>query len=111
MSSMLKIIKDNFFKKPPTRLYPEDTRKPFENNRGQIHFCNENCIYCGLCARKCPADAINVDKSTKCWELNAFRCIICGECVSACPKKSITLSSERRNADRKKIVIKIKKDD
>lgn len=102
---MLKLIQYNFFHKPPTRLYPKEIRKPFERTRGQIIFNNENCIYCGLCARKCPADAITVNRTDKSWGLNAFRCIICSECVSVCPKKSITLSNERRTANIEKLII------
>lgn len=109
MSSMLKLIQYNFFHKPPTRLYPKEIRKPFERTRGKIVFNNENCIYCGLCARKCPADAIIVNRATKTWQLNAFRCIVCSECVSSCPKKSITLSNERRSADTQKPIIKFTK--
>lgn len=110
MSSMLKLIQYNFFHKPPTRLYPKEIRSAFERSRGQIQFNNENCIYCGICSRKCPADAITVDRTTKTWELNAFRCIICGECVSACPKKSITLSNERRTPDVEKVIVKVTKE-
>lgn len=109
MSSMLKLIQYNFFHKPPTRLYPTEIRKPFERSRGQIVFNNDNCIYCSLCARKCPADAITVDRANKIWELNAFRCIICSECVSTCPKKCIQLSNERRSAERKKVIVKVTK--
>lgn len=99
MFDMFKVITKNFFNKPVTRLYPLNTeRKPFERSRGRIIFNPENCMLCSLCARRCPADAITVDRKTGKWELNAFRCIICGECVKSCPKKCITMSSQRRHS-------------
>ena len=72
-------------------------------------FSSENCVYCGLCARKCPADAITVDRAEKTIELNAFRCIVCSECVSSCPKKAITLSNERLTPGKEKLIVKVTK--
>lgn len=98
MANMFQLITKNFFNKPVTRAYPlQPEREAFERSRGQIVFDNQNCIYCGICMRKCPADAIIVDRKENKWELNEFRCIICGECVQSCPKKSITMSNERKS--------------
>lgn len=101
---MLKLVLSNLTSKAATRRYPYTVRKPFERTRGQIIFHEENCIYCSICARKCPADAIEVDRNTKTWKLNAYRCIICGECVNSCPKKTITMSNERRKPTKYKVV-------
>ena len=99
MANMFQLVVKNFFSKKPTRLFPvQPERKAFERSRGQIKMDKTNCILCSLCARKCPADAITVNRATGKWELNAFRCIICGECVTACPKKCITMSNERRHS-------------
>lgn len=99
MFDMFKVITKNFFSKPTTRLYPVNPeRKPFERSRGRIIFNPDNCMLCSLCAKKCPADAITVDRNAGKWELNSFRCIICGECVNSCPKKCITMSNERRHS-------------
>ncbi len=110
MANMFRHILKNFLNKPATRLYPANVREPFERTRGRIIFDNKNCIYCGLCSRRCPADAIKVDRKNAIWELNAFRCIICGECVNACPKKCIRMTNERRNAAKFKKVITVKKE-
>lgn len=111
MINMLKIIINNLFSKPSTRLYPlAKEREPFKRTRGRIVFNPENCLLCSLCARKCPADAITVNRKEGIWELNAFRCIICGECVAACPKKCITMSTERRHSSDQKIVETFKKE-
>lgn len=109
MANMIYHIVRNFLNKPSTRLYPEKQREPFERFRGKIFFENENCIYCGICERKCPADAIKVDRKNTSWELNAYRCIICGECSTSCPKKCIKLLNTRRHSAVEKKIIRIKK--
>lgn len=99
MSNMFNIIMKNFFSKKATRLYPiEKEREPFLRSRGRIQFDKTNCILCSLCARKCPADAITVDRTNGKWQLNCYRCVICGACVTACPKKCITMNNQRRKA-------------
>jgi ech hydrogenase subunit F len=92
---MLNLVLSNFSRKPPTRLYPFDIRTPYESFKGRIIFSPENCIYCGICQKKCPPDAIKVTKDEKTWELNVFRCIMCTECVTGCPKECIVISNER----------------
>lgn len=103
---MLKLIRRNFFRKAPTRLYPiVPERDAFERSRGRIELEPENCILCGICSKKCPADAITVDRATGKWELNATRCIICGECVISCPKKTIKMTNERRHSMTEKQIV------
>jgi ech hydrogenase subunit F len=105
MLEMLKFVTKNLFSKPATRLYPAYERPAFERTRGRIVFDPKSCILCSICARKCPADAITVDRPNGKWELNSFRCITCGECVAGCPKKCITMSNERkRSADALEII-------
>lgn len=110
MANMIRHVMRNFFNKPATRLYKVLEREPFDRTRGRIYFNGDSCIYCSLCQRKCPADAIEVDRGEKLWQLNAFRCIICGECVNACPKKCISISNERRHSAYNKKIIAVKKD-
>lgn len=110
MINMLKIITKNFFHKPATRLYPAFERPAFERSRGRIVFDPKDCILCSICARKCPADAIIVDRTNGEWKLNAFRCIICGECAVSCPKKCIAMTNERRHSADIREVISCHKD-
>ena len=49
------------------------------------------CVYCTLCAKKCPAGALTVDRAEKKWELDEDVCVGCGTCAEACPKKAIII--------------------
>ena len=51
----------------------------------------EKCVYCTLCAKKCPQNALKVDRKEKIWELNQEACIQCGICMSVCPKHAIEM--------------------
>ena len=57
--------------------------------------CNkETCVYCGLCAKECPVDALKVErKPEKIWEVNEDECIKCGACIEKCPKDSLAFGS------------------
>lgn len=109
MANMFYHVVKNLFNKPATKHSPIGERQPFERTRGRIKFEEENCVYCGICQKKCPADAIVVNRGEKLWELNAFRCIICGECVGSCPKKCITMNNERRHSSRRKKFVSLKR--
>lgn len=52
---------------------------------------SEKCVYCTLCAKKCPSGAIEVDRAEKTWKLDEEKCVHCGLCASSCPKKCITM--------------------
>ena len=49
------------------------------------------CVYCTLCAKKCPAGALIVDRKEKIWKLDEDKCIGCGTCHDVCPKKAIVM--------------------
>lgn len=52
--------------------------------------CADSCVFCGLCAKACPADAIKVDRKEKLWEVDTESCIKCGACIDKCPKGSLS---------------------
>ena len=55
--------------------------------------CNNTCVYCGICAKKCPEGAITVDRATKTWEVDESKCTKCGTCVASCPKKALEFAA------------------
>lgn len=81
----------NLFSKPATRMYPQVPRVYPERTRGHIGIHIDDCIFCGICSRKCPTGAIGVARDTKTWSIKRFGCIQCGECVGVCPKKCLSM--------------------
>ena len=79
------ITMKNLFSRPATRRYPAVKREPFPGARGEIVIDIEKCILCGLCARRCPDQALAVSKPERSWEIDHQRCILCGLCVQVCP--------------------------
>jgi NADH-quinone oxidoreductase subunit I len=90
-----------------TRQYPEERFNPQPSYRGRPvlveHNGVERCVACGLCARVCPALAIEVQASEtdlekerypERFEINMLRCIFCGFCEEACPEEAIIMSDE-----------------
>ena len=49
------------------------------------------CVYCTICARKCPGEALTVDRKEKTWKLEEDKCVACGTCADVCPKNAIVL--------------------
>ena len=79
--------------KPPTTRYPFEPRKPIAGSRGQLVFTKDNCVYCTVCAKKCPTGALLVNRAQTKWAIDRLRCITCGYCVEACPKKSLEMTT------------------
>jgi ech hydrogenase subunit F len=77
------------FSKPATLMYPVVPRDFFDKTRGHIDNDIQKCILCGLCERRCPAQALKVSKEKKTWEIDYARCIICNFCVEVCPVRSL----------------------
>ncbi|MFX1283683.1 MAG: hydrogenase iron-sulfur subunit [Promethearchaeota archaeon] len=54
----------------------------------------ELCNSCGTCAKRCPYNAISVDKKKKTpAHVNPILCKGCGTCAADCPKDAITMTN------------------
>ena len=95
------------FKPRFTYQFPDVRFKPNPSFRGRPVLVEENgverCVACGLCARVCPALAIEVQASETelekerypiKFEINMVRCIFCGFCEEVCPEEAIIMSNE-----------------
>ena len=85
------------FRKPATSRYPFEPRQMTPGSRGQLTFAKETCVYCNICAKKCPTGALLVNRTRKEWAIDRLMCITCGYCVEACPKKSLGLDPGHGN--------------
>ncbi len=86
------------FRKPYTSRYPFEPRQALAGSRGSLGVDLSACTYCTLCAKKCPTQAIEVDRTTKRWTIDRLRCITCNYCVEACPKKCLVLNTAHGKA-------------
>lgn len=100
------LVTGTFIKKPPVKkpappkptaasaadATPATPAKPVKP-RGDGKPVNDpsKCVYCTLCARKCPAGALEVDRAAKTWTLDEDKCVGCGTCAETCPKKCILI--------------------
>ena len=84
----------SLFGKPETVRYPFEEPEHPAALRGKVVFSPENCIYCGICEKRCPTAAISVVKKEGKWSIDRFRCVQCGTCVRECPKTCLTMDPD-----------------
>jgi ech hydrogenase subunit F len=94
MLDFIPVVLKNVFSKPATRNYPSVSRAPYDKQRGHIRIDIDNCIFCGMCGRKCPAAAITVTRAQRSWSIDRFQCVMCGSCSESCPKKCLHIDAE-----------------
>lgn len=77
-------------------LFPANTKGPVaacschSDNKPQIRKdCAKGCFKCGMCARKCPVQAI--DLSSGIPVIDYAKCTQCGACIAACPDKVLAM--------------------
>ena len=83
----------SFVKKPAKKAPACDAPKLGVQPRGDGKPVSDPalCVYCGICAKKCPGGALEVDRAAKTWKLDEEKCLACGACADACPKKCIAI--------------------
>jgi ech hydrogenase subunit F len=94
MMSMIRSSLKNLFSKPYTVRYPYESTGIPPNNRGQVIWDMDECIFCRLCEKNCPTKAITTNKEAKSQTIVRARCIQCRTCVDVCPKHCIYLKPE-----------------
>lgn len=101
-----KTVLRSLFKKPATKMYPIIPREWQERTRGHIAIEIDDCIFCGICQRKCPTNAIVVAKAEKSWQIERMQCIQCSCCVEVCPKQCLTNENAYTTPNTEKVVDK-----
>jgi len=94
----------NLFHKPVTSGYPFVKNEFTDRTRGSIQINIDDCIFCGMCARKCPSNAITVDKATKTWSIERMGCVQCAYCAVSCPKNCLTVDRNYTEPSNEKTV-------
>ena len=96
MIPFVRNVLKNLFTGPATRNYPAAPSPTVEGGRFRLDMNIRDCVFCGLCARRCPADAIEVRRDEQAWTLDPYRCILCGGCTEVCPKKCLSMKPDYR---------------
>ncbi|MEW6441170.1 MAG: 4Fe-4S binding protein [bacterium] len=88
---MTKTVTKNLLGGPATLMYPKRKRVFTEITRGSIENDIDTCIFCGICARRCPTYALTVSKNpNKEWVIDRLKCCMCNLCVEVCPVKCLS---------------------
>jgi ech hydrogenase subunit F len=91
---MAKTALKTVLSRPATIRYPAEPAKKTPLTRGHVTIDESLCISCGTCQRKCPAQAILLQKEEKTWQIDRLRCVVCNSCVDTCPVKCLFMDTQ-----------------
>jgi ech hydrogenase subunit F len=91
---MTKTAIKTLISRPATILYPAQPAKKTVLTRGHVMNDGSRCISCGICMKKCPSQAILLEKEAKTWQIDRFRCVVCNSCVDSCPAKCLSMDTQ-----------------
>ncbi len=91
---MVKTALRTVLNRPATILYPAEPAKKTALTRGHVTIDESKCISCGTCQRKCPSQALVVNKEEKTWQIDRLRCVVCNSCVDTCPVKCLFMDTQ-----------------
>jgi len=107
---MLNEVVHTILSRPFTSKYPQAKVVPPVGFRGKQIFDVTLCISCGLCARDCPAKAIEMAdvKGKKMPLFHLDRCIFCYQCAESCARNAIKASEifEMAVSDKEALIVK-----
>lgn len=81
----------SLFGKPETVRYPFEEPQHHEEMKGLVQCNTKDCILCGICQKRCPTNAITVNKADETWSIDRFACIQCRTCIRECPKDCLRM--------------------
>ncbi len=90
---MTKTVTKNLLSGPATLMYPKKQRSFPAITRGRVEVNIQDCIFCGMCQRRCPTYALIVAKDQKEWQIDRLKCCACNLCVEICPKKCLSMEN------------------
>jgi formate hydrogenlyase subunit 6/NADH:ubiquinone oxidoreductase subunit I len=101
---MLEIIKKTLQTGCQTTKYPQVPDIAPQGFRGKPKLIAEKCIYCGECAKVCPAGVIWLTEKSgeKMLTLSCGGCIFCARCEEVCQTDAIKLTQEYELSSKKK---------
>lgn len=101
---MGKVIMRSLFGKPATLMYPVTPAKVTPATRGHMTIDVDACIFCGICQKKCPTNAITVERKDRTWAIQRMKCIQCNACAVNCPKDALLMDPAYTSPSAEKII-------
>ena len=71
------------------------------NSTNFVPLITGDCKKCGICAEKCPTQAIDHEDTAA---ADVTKCILCGRCIAVCPEKARTLPNQIQAALNDKLI-------